>query len=210
MLGSASASAGVRAAAIAVLVLPALAAPARAAEPAVSAPSASIGSRFYAGLDVASLHVDDSYGGVGFSGSTTGAGLFGGFWVNDRLSVELEYEWIDALDLHDIAGSGITHFDINSQRDTVSVSVLRQVVLKDFFNFKRDWRVYGMLGVYESDIHRTVTDLGSSAQISAADNSSGVLAAAGVLYKVGRFELRGYLRGWGDVREVGAGAQIRF
>jgi hypothetical protein len=36
------------------------------------------------------------------------------------------------------------------------------------------------------------------------------LAAAGVLYKLGRVELRGYLRGWGDVREIGAAAQFRF
>jgi hypothetical protein len=202
-----SAGARLGAAAIAVLVFLASAAPARADEPAVSA---SISSRFYAGLDLASLKVDDSYGGIDFSHSTVGAGLFGGYWVNDRLSVELEYEWIDALDLHDIAGSGITRFDITSQRNTVSVSVLRQVVLKDFLNLKRDWRVYGMLGVYESQIHRTATDLGSGAQVSSGDNFSGGLAAAGVLYTVGRFELRGYFRGWGDVREVGAGAQIRF
>jgi hypothetical protein len=207
MLGSDSGSAGLRAATLVVLVLLASAAAARADEPAASAP---IRSRFYAGLDLASLKVDDSYGGIDFTRSTDGAALFGGYWVNDRLSVELAYDWTDALDLHDIAGSGVTHFDITSQRNTLSVSVLRQVVLRDFLSLKRDWRVYGMLGVYESEIRRTVTDLGSGSQISAGDKVSGALAAAGVLYTVGRFELRGYLRSWGDVREIGAGAQLRF
>ena len=207
MLGSASASAGLRAAGLAVLVLSTSVAPARADEPAASAP---IRSRFYAGLDLASLKVDDSYGGIDFSRSTVGAGLFAGYWVNDRLSVELGYDWTEALDLHDVAGSGVTHFDLTSERDTFSVSVLRQVVLKDFLSLKRDWRVYGMLGVYESQIRRTVTDLGSGSQASPGDKVSGALAAAGALYTIGRFELRGYLRTWGDVKEVGAGAQLRF
>jgi hypothetical protein len=67
-----------------------------------------------------------------------------------------------------------------------------------------------MLGVYESRVDRTVTDLGSNAQTSAGDSVTGALAAGGVLYKLGRVELRGYLRGWGDVREIGAAAQFRF
>jgi len=206
MLGSGSASAGLKAAvAVAVLGLAAFSAPARADEPA-----APLGSRFYAGLDLSSVHVDDSYGGIDFSDSTFGAGLFTGFWVNDRLSVELGYDWLDAFDLHDIAGSGITRFDITSQRSILSVSVLRQIVLRDFLNLKRDWRVYGMLGVYDSQIHRTVTYLGSGAQVSADESSTGALVAVGMLYTVGRFELRGYLQGLGDAREIGAGAQFRF
>jgi len=205
MLGSGNASAGLRAAVVAVLAFLASARPARADEPAAP-PS----SRFYAGLELSSVKFDDSYGGISFSDSTYGAGLYSGFWINDRLSVELAYDWIDPLNLHDIAGSGVTRFDIKSERQALSVSVLRQVVLRDFLNIKRDWRVFGMLGVYESKIDRTVTDLGSGAQVSAGDNGSGALVAAGVLYTVGRFELRGYLRGWGDARELGAGAQLRF
>ena len=191
--------------AVAALVLMASAAAARAAEP-----TDSIGSRLYAGLELASLKVDDSYGGIDFSASTLGAGLYTGFWVNDRLAVELTYDWIDAIDLHDLAGSGVIRFDIKSERHTLALSVLRQVSLRDLFDFPRDWRVFGMLGVYESRVDRTVTDLGSNAQTSAGDTVTGALAAAGVLYRLGRVELRGYLRGWGDVREIGAAAQFRF
>jgi len=206
MLGrSGSANAGLRAAALGVLAAAASAAPVRAEEPA-----APLRSKFYSGLELASVKFDDSYGGIDFNGTTPGAGLYTGYWVNDRLSVELAYDWTDALDLRDIAGSGIRRFDITSERHTVSVSVLRQVVLRDFFNLKRDWRVFGTLGVYESRVDRTVTDLVSSTRISTGDSGTGASAAAGVLYTVGRFELRGYLRGWGDAREIGAAAQLRF
>ena len=206
MLGSGRPSSRLRAvAAVAALVLAASAATARADEPAPS-----IRSRLYAGLELASVKVDDNYGGIDFSGSTLGAGLYTGFWMNDRLAVELAYDWTDAIDLRDLAGSGVRHVDITSERHTLSVSVLRQVVLRDFFDLKRDWRVFGALGVYDSEVHRTVTDLGSGAQLSPGDNVSGALVAAGVLYTVGRFELRGYLRGWGDVKEIGAAAQLRF
>jgi hypothetical protein len=193
-----------RTSAVAALVL-ASAAPARAEEPA-----ASIGSRLYAGLELSSVKVDDSYGGVGFNASTLSFGAYAGFWANDRLAVELSYDRTDPIDLHDLAGSGVVRFDVASQRRTLSLSVLRQVVLRDFLNLKRDWRVFGALGVYDTEVDRTITDLGSGAQTSAGESVTGAVVAAGVLYTVGRVELRGYLRGWGDAREIGAAAQLRF
>jgi opacity protein-like surface antigen len=197
-----------RAGAIAALVLAASPWAARAAEPAAPAPS--LGSRFYGGVGLASVHYDDTYGDVAFSGSSLGLGLYGGFRVNDHLSVELAYDGSNAIDLHDVAGSGIVHFDVDSQLRTLSASVLRQFSLREFLNLQRDWRVFGMLGVYDSKIDRTVTDLASNAQVSAEQNSSGVLAGAGVLYRLGRVDLRGGLRFWGDARDVDVAAQFRF
>jgi len=190
---------------VAALVLVAAAAPARAQEPA-----RSLGSRFYAGLGLSSVNVDDSYGGVSFSDSTLGLGAYGGFWMKDQLALELSYNWLDAFDLHDLAGSGVVKFDVTSKRQTLSLSVLREVTLRDFLNLKRDWRVYGALGLYDTRAERTVTDLASGAQISANESVSGALIEAGGLYKFGRVELRGYLRGWGDAKEIGAAAQFRF
>jgi hypothetical protein len=191
--------------AVAALVLAASALAARAEEPA-----GSVASRFYAGVEVASVKLDDGYGGIDFSDSTFGLGAYTGYWVKDHLAVELAYDWTDAIDLHDLAGSGVVRFDITSKRHTLALSVLREISLRDLLDLRRDWRLFGMLGVYDTNVERTVTDLRSNAQIAAGDSGSGALVAAGVLYTVGRVELRGYLRGWGDAKEIGAGVQFRF
>jgi hypothetical protein len=44
----------------------------------------------------------------------------------------------------------------------------------------------------------------------AHEDDSGLSFGAGVLYAVGRVELRGYLRSTGDAREAGAAVQFRF
>lgn len=195
-----------RACAVATPLLASAAAPARAGEPAPS-----ITSRLYAGLELSSVHLQDSYGGVDLSTSTVAFGAYGGFWIkDDRLALEWSYDRTEPIDLKDVAGSGVVRFDAASQRHTLSVSILRQVVLRDFLNLKRDWRVFGALGLYDTEIHRTITDLGSGAQTSAAENVTGALVSVGALYTIGRVDLRGYLRSWGDAREVGAAAQFRF
>ena len=191
---------------VVAMLLLASAARARAEEPA-----ASLGSRLYAGFELSSVKVDDSYGGVNLNASTYAYGAYTGLWLkSDLLAIELSYDRTDPNDLHDVAGSGVLRFDAASQRRTLSVSVLRQVVLRDFLSLKRDWRVFGALGLYETDVHRTITDLASGAQTSAGENVTGALLSVGTLYTVGRVELRGYLRGWGDAREIGAAAQFRF
>ena len=59
-------------------------------------------------------------------------------------------------------------------------------------------------------VERTISDLGSGARASAGERVTGAVISAGALYTVGRVELRGYLRGWGDAKEIGAAAQLRF
>ncbi|HUO67581.1 MAG TPA: outer membrane beta-barrel protein [Gammaproteobacteria bacterium] len=193
---------------VAVLVLAAAPWTARAAEP--TAPKTSLGSRFYAGVDVAAIHYNDTYGDVAFGGSSIGLGLYAGFHVNDKLSVELSYNETTAIDKHDVEGSGVKVFNVETELHTVSASVVRQLYLRDLFNLPRDWRVYGQLGVFENNLDRTVTDLASYAQASQQEKNSGVLAGMGMLYRLGRFDLRGGLRFWGEAHDLDFAAQFRF
>lgn len=191
--------------AVVALALAAAACGARAAEPA-----APLGSRFYAGVDVASIRYDDKYGDVAFGGSSIGHGVFTGFRLNGNLSLELAYDETTAIDKHDVAGSGVVRFNVETELHTVSASVLRQVPLRELFNLPRDWRAYGTLGVFGTHLDRTVTELASFRQSSTQENSTGVLGGAGVLYRLGRVDLRGGLRFWGDARDVDFAAQFRF
>ena len=191
------------------MLLATVAGGAQAAEP-TGAKAAPLGSRFYGGVDVASIHYDDKYGDVAFSGSSIGLGLYTGFSVNDRLSVELAYNETNAIDKHNVEGSGVVIFNVETELHTVSASVVRQVSLRELFNLPRDWRVYGMLGVFDSNLDRTVTDLTTYAQTSTQEKNTGVLGGGGMLYHLGRIELRGGLRFWGEARDVDFAAQFRF
>ena len=194
--------------AVVALLLATAACGARAAEPA--APKGTLGSRFYGGVDVAAVHYNDTYGDVAFGGSSIGLGLYTGFEVNDKLSIELAYDETTAIDKHDVPGSGVTVFNVETELHTVSVSAVRQVFLRDLFNLPRDWRVYGMLGVFDTNRDRTVTILNSGAQVSQQEKNTGVLAGFGMLYRLGRFDLRGGLRFWGEARDIDFAAQFRF
>jgi len=194
--------------AVVALLLVTAACSARAAEPA--APKGTLGSRFYGGVDVAAVHYNDTYGDVAFGGSSIGLGLYTGFEVNDKLSIELAYDETTAIDKHDVPGSGVTVFNVETELHTVSVSAVRQVFLRDLFNLPRDWRVYGMLGVFDTNRDRTVTILNSGAQVSQQEKNTGVLAGFGMLYRLGRFDLRGGLRFWGEARDIDFAAQFRF
>ena len=182
-----------------------------AAHPAAAAePEHALRSRLYAGISVSALEFDDAYRGVKLADSSTGAGVYGGFRLRDRLSLELSYDAFDAIDLHDIAGSGIVRLDVETERRTTALSVLREISLKELFDWRRDWRLYGSAGVYDSSLRRTITTRGSSTRTSVDDGDTGLLFGAGVLYGVSRVELRGYVLRGGDAREVGAAVQLKF
>src|SRR6185295_2688407 len=128
---------------LAALGLLAAAHPAGAAEP-----QHPHGSRFYAGMTVATLAFDDDYEGLKLDDSSTGYGIYGGFRIKERLALELSYDAFDAaIDLHDIAGSGIVRLDVATERRTTTLSVVRDISFKELFNWRRDWRVYGAAGV---------------------------------------------------------------
>jgi len=197
-----------RAGVVAAFVLAVAPWAARAAEP--TPPKTPLGSRFYGGVDVASIHYNDTYGDVAFGGSSIGLGLYTGYRVNDKLSIELAYDETTAIDKHDVPGSGVTVFNVETELHTVSVSAVRQLFLRDLFNLPRDWRVYGMLGVFGTNLDRTVTNLNLSTQASQQEKNTGVLAGTGMLYHLGRLELRGGLRFWGEAHDIDLAAQFRF
>jgi len=194
--------------AVVALLLVTAACSARAAEPA--APKGTLGSRFYGGVDVAAVHYNDTYGDVAFGGSSIGLGLYTGFVVKDKLSVELAYNETTAIDKHDVPGSGVVIFNVETELHTISASVVRQISLRELFNLPRDWRVYGQLGVFDTSLDRTVTIQPSYAQASQQDKNTGILAGAGMFYRIGRFDLRGGFRFWGEARDLDVAAQIRF
>ena len=177
---------------------------------AAAEPDGAAGSRLYAGVAVLALDFVDAHEGVTFDDASTGFGVYGGFRLHDRLALELSYDAFDAIDVRDIAGSGIVRLDVETERRTATFSVLREISLKELFGWPRDWRLYGTAGIYDSDLRRTVTTLGSNVRRSVRDGDTGLLLGAGVLYAVGPVELRGYVLGGGDAREVGAAVQLRF
>ena len=171
--------------------------------------------RFYAGVTVGNLEFHDSYRGVQFHDGSVGLGIFGGAYLKDHLSLELSYDSFVAIDLHDLAGSGVTRFDVESRRRTAALSVVREVSLRDVFEWRRDWRVFGMAGVYRSNIGRSITIVGTGESSSADGGITGALLGAGVLYKVGPVDLRGYFRTFGmtdakEGRDFGIVVQRKF
>jgi len=176
---------------------------------------ADVPHRFYAGLSLGSLQFNDNYGGVKFNDSSVALGVFGGANLKDRLSLEISYDSFAAIDLHDLAGSGVARFDAESRRRTLALSVVREVSMRDIFEWRRDWRVFGMAGVYRSNIDRTVTTLGTGVSAPSSEGITGTLLGAGLLYKVGPVDLRGYFREFGvlnekEGRDIGIAVQRRF
>jgi len=170
--------------------------------------------RFYAGVSLGSLKFHDSYGGVKFEDSSAALGVFGGANLKDRLSLELSFDSFAAIDLHDVAGSGVTRFDVESRRRTAALSVVREVSMRDIFEWRRDWRVFGTAGVYRTNIDRTVNTLGVGESPS-SEGITGMVLGLGVLYKVGPVDLRGYFREFGvlddkEARDIGVAVQRRF
>lgn len=170
--------------------------------------------RFYAGVNLSSLSFNDTYAGVALRDDSVGLGIFGGAYLKERLSLELSYDSFTAIDVHDVAGSGVTHFDAKSERRTVTLAVVREVSLREVFDWKRDWRVFGMAGAYRSDISRTITLLGTG-QSTSQEGITNALLGGGVLYRVGPVDLRGYFREFGvmgdkEARDFGLVVQRRF
>lgn len=174
----------------------------------------TLAHRFYGGAAVGSLAFDDRYGGLRFSDSSLGLSLFGGVYVKERLAIEVSYDSFDAIRLRDVAGSGTLRFDVDTHRRTQAVSVLREVSMRDILGWKRDWRVFGSAGFYKSELRRSVSPA-AAATAPLNDDVTGLVLGAGVLYRVGGLDLRGYVRESGatDRREggeVGLGVQRRF
>jgi hypothetical protein len=171
--------------------------------------------RFYAGTGLTRVTFEDQHGGVRLDDVSVGFVGYAGFRLREQLSLELSYDASDAIDRSNVPGSGVVRFDVVSERRTLAVSALREVSLQELFDWRRDWRVFGVVGIYESDLERTVTTLGSNARTVVGDRIDGVLLGAGFLRRIGGVEVRGYVRKFGfldggEAFETGATVQLRF
>jgi hypothetical protein len=178
-------------------------------------PEGDADARLYVGVGVARLTFDDEFNGVRFDDVSTGIAAYAGFRVSERVSLELSYDAADAIDLADVAGSGTVRFNVVSERRTVAISALREISLRELFSWQRDWRVFGMAGVYRSDLERTITTVGSNERTDTDDQIAGALLGAGVIYRLSSVEIRGYVRKLGvldrgEAMETGASVQLRF
>lgn len=183
----------------------------RAEDPDDDAPG-----RLYSGIGVVHLKFSDELEGLVLDDVSAGAALYLGFHLREPLSLELSYDAADAIDRSDVAGSGIVRFDVVTERRTAAIAVLREVSLAELLNWRRDWRLFGLAGIYRSDLTRTITHVaGSSARTETDERITGALLGAGVIYRVGAVELRGYVRKLGildrsEATEAGAAVQLRF
>jgi hypothetical protein len=178
-------------------------------------PDEPIGARLYAGVGAASARFEDEYEGIGLADTSIGLDLYAGVRLREHLAIELSYATFDAIDLHDVVGSGVVRFDAQTLRRSAMLGVLREISLRELFGWPRDWRMFGVAGLYGTDLERTVTVLGSAARSSAGGSDSGLFVGAGVIYQLGRVELRGYVRELGvldrgEAREAGGAVQFRF
>jgi hypothetical protein len=172
-------------------------------------------ARLYAGTGLNRVSFDDAYNGVSLDDISTGFVAYLGFRLREQLSLEVSYDASDAIDRSDVAGSGIVRFDVVNERRTVAISALRELSLQELFGWRHDWRVFGVVGVYRSDLDRTATILGSNQQTASGDEITGALLGAGFLRRIGPIEVRGYVRTFGvldagEASETGATVQFRF
>jgi outer membrane protein with beta-barrel domain len=172
-------------------------------------------ARLYVGIGVARLAFEDEFDGLSFDDVSTGIGTYAGFRLSERLSLEVSYDVADAINLGDVAGSGIVRFNVENERRTVGINVLREVSLRELLNWQRDWRLFGMAGIYRSDLDRTITTVGSNERTDNHERLAGALLGAGVIYRISSVEVRGYVRksgvlDRGEAMETGASVQLRF
>ena len=172
-------------------------------------------ARFYAGLGAATLTYEGAYGGIAFEDSALGLGLYGGFRLRDNLSIEVSYSSVDAVNLDDLWGSGTARLDVASDWETTSVKAVGELSLKEWLNFPRNWRVYGALGGYQSDVDHSVTTRATGAVEIVRADEAGLMVGAGVLYEVGIVDVRGYVEWFGVLDEgeawdAGVAVQVRF
>ncbi len=172
--------------------------------------------RFYAGIGTAVSTYEGEHDDVVFDDTSLGIEAYGGFKLSDNLSLEMSLRSDDdAVDLNDIAGSGTTRLDVDSSRDTATVKAVGDLSLQELLSWRRDWRLFGALGYYRSDIDHTVVILGTGAGETARDDESGLMLGTGVLYKLGFVDLRGYVEWYGvldghEAWNAGVAVQMSF
>jgi hypothetical protein len=139
--------------------------------------------------------------------------LFGGLRLTDKLGVEVAYKHFDDIARQDIRGSGVTRLEIEMPLDIFVVKAVGQISFRELLDWQRNWRVYGAAGIYQTDLERTVVNLGSGATETLRGKESGLTFGAGALYQLGPVDLRGYVEWLGvldDNEAWNAGVAVQF
>lgn len=171
--------------------------------------------RLYAGVGAADLELAAAHAGTRIRDSSLGLGVHGGFKLRERLAIEVSYGSADAVELDDVWGSGTTRFDVASDWSTLAVRAVGELSLQEWLRWRRNWRLYGALGGYESRVTHRVTTRGTSVTERVRDDEAGLMLGTGVLYAVGPVDLRAYVEWYGvldelEARATGVAVQWRF
>jgi len=182
---------------------------------AVAADEPAKNSRFYAGIGLAALEMDDAHRGIAFDDSALVLVPYAGFRLRDNLDIEVAYLRADGLGPHDIPGSGVARLDIDERVETAVIRAVQRFSLSEWLEWRRSWQLFGTVGYYRTDIYRTVTTLNTGARESLRRDEAGLALGTGVLYEAGPVELRGYVDWFGvlddrEAREAGVAVQLRF
>lgn len=182
---------------------------------AVAADEPAKGSRFYAGLGLAALEMEDAHRGVAFDDSALVLAPYAGFRLRDNLDLEVAYLRADGLGAHDIRGSGVARLDIDERVATTVIRAVHRFSLSEWLEWRRSWQVFGTVGYYRTDIQRTVTTLNTGVRETVRRDEAGLALGTGVLYEASAVELRGYIEWFGvlddrEAQETGVAVQLRF
>jgi hypothetical protein len=182
---------------------------------AVAADEPTNGSRFYAGLGLATLEIEDQHRGIELDDSALVLAPYAGFRLRDNLDLEVAYLRADDVGANDIPGSGIARLDIDETVVTAVVRAVQRFSLSEWLEWRRSWQLFGTVGYYRTDIDRTVTTLSTGAREALRHDETGLALGAGVLYQAGPVDLRGYVEWFGvlddrEAREAGVAVQVSF
>jgi len=142
--------------------------------------------------------------------------FYGGFELCDNLSLEVSLRSDDeAVDLNSVAGSSVAGLDTSGSWNTLTVKAVGDLPLPELLSWRRDWRLFGTVGYYRSDIDRTVANLDIGTSETVVDDESRLQFGTRVLYKLGFVDLRGYVKWYGvfddhEAWDAGGGVQLHF
>jgi OOP family OmpA-OmpF porin len=167
---------------------------------------------FYVGAGAGLINVEDDI--TGFDDGDTGFKLFGGYVLNEILSVEVSYidggtAEEDSSFFDPLVGLGTARVEIDTS--VINLSVLGDLLLTEQFS------LFGRLGYafIDTDVDASFQSAGSSIVFSDSDNNDEVSYGIGVLYRfTQQFEVRAEFEGFdvsnGELNGFLASALFRF
>jgi hypothetical protein len=153
--------------------------------------------RLYAGAGLGLADYKGAFEGVSYNDRPFSLQAFGGYRISDRWSMELAYARSDDIESGEIAGSGVERLDIDAQLETKIVRALLTLPLSEALGWQKNVRVFGTIGYHDSESRSEIAELGSGEKRTDRQNDSGLAFGGGILYGIGKIDLRGYVE-WLD------------